>query len=84
MQLFQPWYIFLTGSIFMTVGIALERFIAVHYPINYSQAMMEANALHKRVFKYVFSVTVLLLDLNLNPRCYNHIILSAYKIRAPM
>ena len=32
----------------------------------------------------VFSVTVLLLDLNLNPRCYNHIILSAYKIRAPM
>ena len=43
----------------MTVGIALERFIAVHYPINYSQAMMEANALHKRVFKYVFSVTVL-------------------------
>ena len=47
------------GSIFMTVAIALERFIAVHYPINYSQAMLEANALHKRVFKYVFSVTVL-------------------------
>ena len=43
----------------MTVAIALERFIAVHYPINYSQAMLEANALHKRVFKYVFSVTVL-------------------------
>ena len=32
----------------------------------------------------VFSVTVLLLDLNLTHRCYNHIRLSAYKIRAPM
>ena len=25
----------ITASIFMTVAIALERFIAVHYPINY-------------------------------------------------
>jgi len=49
----------ITGSIFMTVAIALERFIAVHYPINYSQAMHEANALTKRIFKYVFSVLFL-------------------------
>ncbi len=27
----------MTGSIFMTVAIALERYVAVHYPINYSQ-----------------------------------------------
>ena len=27
----------MTGSVFMTVGIALERYIAVHYPIDYSQ-----------------------------------------------
>lgn len=49
----------ITASIFMTVAIALERFIAVHYPINYSQAMHEANALTKRIFKYVFSVIFL-------------------------
>lgn len=49
----------ITGSIFMTVAIALERFIAVHYPINYSQAMHEANALTKRIVKYVSAVTFL-------------------------
>ena len=49
----------ITASIFMTVAIALERFIAVHYPLNYSQAMHEANALAKRIFKYVASVTLL-------------------------
>ena len=43
----------------MTVAIALERFIAVHYPINYSQAMHEANALTKRIIKYVSAVTLL-------------------------
>ena len=26
------------ASIFMTIAIGLERFIAVHYPLNYSQA----------------------------------------------
>ena len=43
----------------MTVAIALERFIAVHYPINYSQAMHEANALTKRIIKYVSAVILL-------------------------
>ena len=49
----------ITGSIFMTVAIALERFIAVHYPIDYSQAMHEANALSKRILKYVSAVIIL-------------------------
>ena len=49
----------ITGSIFMTVAIALERFIAVHYPLDYSQAMHEANALTKRIVKYV-SVVIFL------------------------
>lgn len=47
------------ASIFMTIAIGLERFIAVHYPLNYSQAMHEANALTKRIVKYVASVTFL-------------------------
>ena len=43
----------------MTVAIALERFIAVHYPIDYSQAMHEANAWSKRILKYVSAVIIL-------------------------
>ena len=34
-----------TASIYMTVAIALERYIAVHYPIDYSQVRA-----HKNVF----------------------------------
>ena len=32
--------IMVTGSIFMTVAIAFERFFAVHYPIDYSQVCL--------------------------------------------
>ena len=49
----------ITASIFMTVAIACERFIAVHYPLDYSQAMHEANALTKRIVKYVSAVSFL-------------------------
>lgn len=31
--LYPAQYIAMSGSVFMTVGIALERYIAVHYPI---------------------------------------------------
>ncbi|CAB4067276.1 unnamed protein product [Lepeophtheirus salmonis] len=34
----------MTASVFMTVGIALERYIAVHYPIDYSQAINSQEA----------------------------------------
>ncbi len=27
----------MTGSIFMTVGIAFERYTAIHYPFDYNQ-----------------------------------------------
>ena len=27
----------MSGSVFMTVAIALERYAAVHYPLNYNQ-----------------------------------------------
>ena len=35
------------------------RYIAVHYPLDYSQAMHEANALTIRIFKYVSAVVAL-------------------------
>ena len=31
----------ISGSIFMTVAIAWERYVAVHYPIDYNQAKHE-------------------------------------------
>ncbi len=43
----------MTGSILMTVAIALERYVAVHYPINYSQSMNDPHALRKRMTKSV-------------------------------
>ena len=39
----------ISGSIFMTVAIAWERYIAVHYPLDYNQAMNDTNAVRKRV-----------------------------------
>ena len=31
--------IFMSASIFMTVAIAMERYVAVHYPIDYNQVI---------------------------------------------
>ena len=37
----------------MTVAIAWERYVAVHYPLDYNQAMNDVNAIRKRLVKYV-------------------------------
>lgn len=49
----------------MTVAIAWERYVAVHYPLDYNQAMNDANAIRKRLLKYVGPSFLLALLFNL-------------------
>lgn len=55
----------ISGSIFMTVAIAWERYIAVHYPLDYNQAMNNSHAIRKRLMKYVGPVLILSIVFNL-------------------
>ena len=45
--------LFLKATTFLQVAIAWERYVAVHYPLDYNQAMNDANAIRKRLLKYV-------------------------------
>ena len=54
----------ISASIFMTVAIAWERYIAVHYPLDYNQAMNDTNAMRKRLLKYVGPVCALAFAFN--------------------
>ncbi|TRY79731.1 hypothetical protein TCAL_16111, partial [Tigriopus californicus] len=55
----------LTASIFMTVAIALERYIAVHYPLDYNRAMNDLGAMQRRLLKYVIPVIFFSVAFNL-------------------
>ena len=55
----------ISGSIFMTVAIAWERYIAVHYPLDYNQAMNDSHAMRKRLVKYVGPVFLLAFVFNI-------------------
>ena len=46
----------LTGSIFMTIGIAHERYVAIKSPIMHRQNMRSNGARRKRLAKYVIFV----------------------------
>ena len=42
------------------------RYIAVHYPLNYNQAMNDKNALKQRMIKYMLPVVMLSILININ------------------
>ncbi len=48
----------------MTVAIAWERYIAVHYPLDYNQAMNDSHAMRKRLVKYVGPVSFMAVAFN--------------------
>lgn len=48
----------MTGSIFMIVAIAFERYVAVHNPLDYKQAMNDADAIRRRLVKYLLPVVI--------------------------
>ncbi|XP_040567083.1 FMRFamide receptor isoform X1 [Lepeophtheirus salmonis] len=54
----------MSASIFMTVAIAWERYIAVHYPIDYNQSNGCPKAIRRRLIKYL--VPVLLISIIFN------------------
>ena len=55
----------IAGSIFMTVAIAFERYTAVHYPMNYNQALNDQRLMRKRVIKYLVPVSLLSFAFNI-------------------
>ena len=48
----------LTASIFMTIGIAYERFVAIRSPIIHRQSMESSRFRRKHLLKYILSVTI--------------------------
>ena len=49
----------MSGSIFMTVAISFERYVAVHNPIDYNLAMNDPRATKRRVAKFLIPVVLL-------------------------
>ena len=55
----------LTASIFMTVGIAYERYIAIKQPIRHRQAMRSAKFRRINLLKYILSTTACAIIFNI-------------------
>ena len=54
----------MTGSIFTTVGVTLERFLATHKPIYYNSVIKDVSGHNKRLVQY--SLTILILSVLFN------------------
>ena len=59
----------MTISIFLIVAITFERYVAVHNPIDYQQAMNDAYAVPRRLLKYLLPVIVCAVAFNV-PRFF--------------
>ena len=59
------WNISLTLSIFLTVGVAHERYIAIKYPIIHRQRMRSAKYRRTNLLKYVVSVMTFAMIFNI-------------------
>ena len=67
-----------TCSIIMTVGIALERYIAVHYPIEHRLSIDCPEASRRRLAKYILSVIIISVAINI-PKFFESKITSNYQ-----
>ena len=58
-------FIALTGSIFMTVGVATERYIAVYHPMYYNKILTDKTSHRGRLLTYLLPITILAIMLNI-------------------
>ena len=59
------YYITLTLSIFFTVAISHERYVAIQYPIAHSQKMKSAKSRRINLLKYLISIIAITIVFNL-------------------
>ena len=58
-------YIAMTGSIFMTVCVAIERYIAVSHPLYYHKILQDTTTHRGRLLAYLIPVTILAVLFNI-------------------
>ena len=58
-------FIAMTGSIFMTVAVATERYIAVYYPLYYNKILTDTTSHRGRLLTYLLPVTILAIIINI-------------------
>ena len=63
--LFPVNHISMTGSIFTTVGVTVERFLAVHKPHYYNQIIKNVSTHRLRLLKYSLTISVLAVVFNI-------------------
>ena len=55
----------LTGSIFMTVALATERYIAVYFPLHYHKVLTDTTSHRGRFLTYLLPITLIALIVNI-------------------